>query len=103
MVRFESGTPYQAQSEGDFGQLFLTPRGELSTPDILQWDLSVTFAARTGARIDLELKGEIFNVTDEQERLASESRVGSGFFGLAPTLADLQAPRSYRLSLGLRF
>jgi len=101
--RFESGVPYQAQADGDFGELFLTPRGELSSPDILQLDLSTTVRLRPAKNLEMEVKAEVFNLTNEQERLASETNVNLGFFGLAPSTVDLQAPRNYRLSVALKF
>ena len=103
VLRFDSGVPYEATAGDDFGVRFFTRRGEFDLPDVFQWDLSLLFDMRSRGPLDLELKAEVFNLTNERQTLAAESRAETGFFGLAPSIADLQAPRSYRLSLGLRF
>jgi hypothetical protein len=102
---FESGLPFQREAldPGGLGVRFLTPRGSDRLPDVLQLDLGLGYEVRLTAGLDLELRGEVFNVTNQRRVLAVETLVDTGNFGQPRSLADLQAPRNYRLLLGLRF
>ncbi len=102
-LRYESGVPFQAEQTLAFGRRFLTRRGSERLPDVFQLDLSLNAAVRLLEDLELEVKGEVFNLTDENQQLGVETEVTTGLFGLPRSLADLQAPRSFRLTLGLRF
>lgn len=101
-LAYDSGTPYQPEAEEALGVRFLSPRGELRGPDLLRWDVSARLEAPLGA-FDWRLELEVFNLTDEQGARRLESRLGGGRFGLAPSIVDLETPRSVRLTLGLSF
>ena len=102
-LRYESGVPFQAESLDPLGVRFLSPRGSERTSDVFQWDLSAGADFRLGPAIELETKLEIFNLTNEQNTLGAESIVESGVRGLPRSLLDLQSPRNYRLTVGIRF
>lgn len=55
------------------------------------------------SQLEVELKAEVFNITNQQEQLVAETLVDTGLAGLPRTVDDLQAPRSYRFTLGVRF
>ncbi len=100
---YESGLPYQMEELEPLGTLFLTPRGSLRLPDVFQMDLSLGseyLVLRNG--LSVELRGEIFNLTNQRQVLAVDSLAGSGF-AKAESILDLQEPRSYRVTIGLRF
>jgi hypothetical protein len=102
-TRYQTGTPYQPERLEDLGLRFLSPRGSLRLDDLFQWDLAATLEVPLAASVELEVKLEAFNVTDEQSRLDVETEVGTGRFGEPRSIADLQRPRWLRLTLGLRF
>ncbi len=104
-ARFESGTPYPMITDGNFTiRRFATARDAHQLPDVFQLDLSLALAFLYGQNRDrdVEIKAEIFNLTDEQEQIGAETFEGAGF-GLPRSLFDLQSPRNFRLTLGLRF
>ena len=103
VVKLDSGTPFQREQEEDLGVRFLTPRGSERLEEVFQWDLSALAQVRLTGELGLELKAEVFNLTDAQAQLGAETRVESGRFGRPRSILDLQAPRSYRVSAGLRF
>jgi hypothetical protein len=101
---YESGLPYQMEALDPLGVRFLTPRGSLRLPDVFQLDLSLGGEyqlLRPG--LSLEVRVEVFNLTDQRQVLAVDSLSGSAGFGQALSVLDLQAPRSYRVTLGLHF
>ncbi len=103
VVQYRDGVPFQRERVEDFGVRFLTPRGSERLSGLIQWDLAAKIGWRLGQDAELELKGEVFNLTGERQQLGAESVVNTGLQGLPRTLEDLQAPRSFRLSLGLHF
>ncbi len=103
VLRLESGVPFQQERVEAVGVRFLTPRGSERLDTLWQWDLSLLTRFRVTSNSDLEVKLEIFNVTDEGQQVGVETEINSGRFGLPETLADLQAPRSFRATLGWRF
>ena len=103
VLRVESGTPFQQERVGAVGIRFLTPRGSERLDTLWQWDVSLLTRFRLTDSSDLEFKLEVFNVTDEGQQIGAETEINSGRFGLPRTLADLQAPRSVRLTAGWRF
>ncbi len=103
--RYESGTPYQEERQVDnIGTRFETPRGSLRLDDVWQVDLSASFDLDfKQEKLGLEFKLEAFNLTDEQNVLAVETILNTGEFGEPRSLSDIQAPRNFRLTVGLRF
>jgi len=101
---YESGLPYQMEALEPLGVRFLTPRGSQRLPDVFQLDLSLGGEyqlLRPG--LALEMRVEIFNLTDQRQVLAVDSLTGSPAFGEALSVLDLQSPRSYRVTVGLHF
>lgn len=114
VLRYSDGTPFERRKiEPVFvdevqeieidGVRFITPRGSERLSGVFQWDGALNFDLPFSGGLELELKAEVFNITDESEQLGIETLEGSPIFGLPRTLADFQAPRSYRMTLGLRF
>ncbi len=110
-LRYADGVPFQLEvieRVDVFGSpvelvRFATPRGSERLSGTFQLDTAVNFDLRLSRDVDFEIKAEIFNLTGEKEQLGVESLADTGIFGRPRTLGDLQAPRSYRLTLGLRF
>lgn len=115
--RYSDGVPFERTVEEDiflgdefgFGPSvlrYLTPRGSERLSGNFNVDLALNYALRIGAldEYSFDLKAEIFNLTNENEQLGAESEIDDeGLFGLPRGLSDLQSPRSYRLTLGIRF
>lgn len=102
-LRYRDGLPWEARRIEEAGFRFLEPRGSRRLDGEFQWDLAATWDLRMASQLELELKAEVFNLTDEQQQLAAESLVDTGRLGLPRTLDDLQTPRTWRFTLGLRF
>ena len=102
-LEYRDGVPWQFVTDRDLGERYLTPRGSQRLSGALRLDLAVNLALRFGEDLELELKAEALNLSDENSQLGAESLVDTGIVGLPRSLADLQAPRAYRLTLGLRF
>ena len=103
-VRYASGVPYQMEKLDPLGIRFLTPRGSLRLPDEFQLDLSFgseVMLLRPG--LSVEVRAEVFNVTDQKQIVGVESLTDTGFFGKPRSILDLQAPRSYRVMVGVHF
>jgi Carboxypeptidase regulatory-like domain len=103
-VLYSSGVPYQMEALDPLGVRFLTPRGALRLPDQFQVDLSFgseIVLLRPG--LSVEVRAEVFNVTDQKQVLGVESLTDTGLFGKPRTIMDLQAPRSYRVMVGVHF
>jgi hypothetical protein len=103
-VLYASGVPYQVEALDPLGVRFLTPQGSLRLPD--QFELDLSFGSeyqllRPG--LTVELRAEVFNVTDQKQVLGVETLTDTGQFGKPRSIVDLQAPRSYRVTLGIRF
>lgn len=101
-LRYETGTPYEEVERAPLGVRFLSRRGAFRLDDHFQWDISVSAAWPFGNGRALEARFEVFNLTDEQERL-SVSSVSGNDFERPQTIRDLQAPRNVRLTFGIRF
>lgn len=103
VLRYESGIPYQLERAGDpRGSRFLTPRGSFRLSPVLQWDLAIGADVPLGSALRGEAKLEAFNVTGEQQVLSVETLEGD-LFARPRSIQELQAPRSFRLSLAIRF
>ena len=113
-LQYRDGVPYQFETleDVDLGPdseffftavRFMTPRGSERLSGVLQLDLAANLDVLLAGQYQLELKAEVFNLTGEREQIGAESLADTGLFGAPRSLADLQTPRSYRLTLGLRF
>lgn len=102
VLHFADGTPFQRQQEEDLGTRFLTARGSSELDDVFQWDLSLALAVPLFRETDLWLKLEAFNLTDEQTRIGVDTDIDFDF-GEPRSLADLQQPRRFRLTVGFSF
>jgi hypothetical protein len=103
-VFYASGVPYQMEALDPLGVRFLTPQGSLRLPDQFELDLSLGSEVqllRPG--LSIELRAEVFNVTDQKQVLGVETLTNTGQFGKPRSIVDLQAPRSYRVTLGIHF
>ena len=102
-LRYRDGLPFEVRRFEDFGIRFLTPRGSSRLDGNFQGDLALTWDLRMASQLELEIKAEVFNLTDEQEVLAVESLVDTRRPGLPRSVDDIQTPRTWRFTLGLRF
>ncbi|HEV3073197.1 MAG TPA: hypothetical protein VHB47_02165, partial [Thermoanaerobaculia bacterium] len=103
-VLYSSGVPYQMEALDPLGVRFLTPRGSLRLPDQFQVDLSFgseVVLLRPG--LSVEVRAEVFNVTDQKQLIGVETLTDTGFFGQPRSILDLQAPRTYRVMVGVHF
>jgi len=104
VVRFSEGTPYERRALDDvFSLRYLTPRGSMRLDDVFQLDLSAAIDIPLVDDMEARIKLEMFNLTDEQTALRVEPVIDFSNFGEPRTLADIQNPRHFRLSIGLRF
>lgn len=101
--RYEDGAPYQGERFENFGIRFLNPRGSLQLEDFVQLDLSLAFDFPLQEDRELEVKLEVFNLTDEQSVLAVETDVDNARFEQPRSLTDIQTPRNFRLTFGFEF
>ncbi len=101
--RYQDGTPYQAERFEALGVRFVTPRGSERLEELWQLDLSASIDIPVTREVEIEVELEAFNLTNEQSRIGAETDLDSGIFGLPRSIADLQPPRTVRLTLGLRF
>jgi Carboxypeptidase regulatory-like domain/TonB-dependent Receptor Plug Domain len=103
-ILYESGLPYQMEEAETLGLLFLTPRGSQRLGDVVQLDLALGGEVQLmQSGLAVEVKAEVFNVTDQKQILEVDPIVNGDTFGKATSILDLQTPRTYRLTLGLRF
>jgi hypothetical protein len=100
---YASGVPYQMEALDPLGVRFLTPRGSLRLPDEFELDLSLGSEYQLLRGLTVEVRAEVFNVTDQQQVLGVEALTNTGLFGKPRSIFDLQAPRSYRVTIGLHF
>lgn len=102
-LRYRDGVPWEVRRLEEAGVRFLEPRGARRLGGVFQWDLAATWDLRMASQLELELKAEVFNLSDEQQQLAAETLIDTGLVGLPRTVDDLQTPRTWRFTLGLRF
>lgn len=116
---YQSGLPYQRQRAfrnpaGGTYTYFIDQRGSTRLPSTYQVDfaLEATFQPLGSTQIplvagplELGIKGEIFNVTNQQQVVRNDriSLLPNQFFGAPTSRIALQAPRSYRLTALVRF
>lgn len=102
-LRYRDGVPFQLEELEEAGVRFLTPRGSSRLSGVWQWDLAATLDVELGKRLELELRAEVRNLTDEQTVIGVETLRDTKQAGLPPNLEGLQTPRTFGLTLGLRF
>ncbi len=103
VLQYRDGVPFHQEKLEEAGIRFLSPRGSQRLPGVFQWDLAASYDLRLAPAFELELRGEVFNLTGESQQLGAESLVDTGLQGLPRNLGDLQTPRSFRFTVGLRF
>jgi hypothetical protein len=126
VFNYQSGLPYQRQRTsltpiGSPYTYFYDPRGTSRTPSTYELDFSLEAVFRPvgntqvpliAGPIELGVRGEIFNVTNQQKVFRSDLISTTPNFNLAdpfqyygqPVSRDaLQVPRTYRVSALVRF
>jgi hypothetical protein len=111
-------TPGTTTNAGPTETFFYDVRGNESLPSIYQIDASLEATFGIFSTIELGVKGEAFNVTDQQRQVRvdnfnycgdataapnSSCAVARATFGAGTARASYQAPRSYRLTALVRF
>jgi hypothetical protein len=106
---FASGLPYQEQRSfainGDTDTYFYSPRGSDNLPDTYFVDAALEATFRAFNMLEIGVKGEVFNVTNQQKIIDSTRirLVPDANYGAPTSRLALQAPRSYRFTGLLRF
>jgi hypothetical protein len=111
-------TPGTTTNAGPTETFFYEARGDETTPSIYQIDASLEATFTVWSTLELGLKGEAFNVTDQQRQTnvnnltwcgdatagpATSCGISRATFGTATARGSFQAPRAYRLTALLRF
>jgi hypothetical protein len=97
---------FTAPAPGTYGNL---GRNALRGPSLVSADASMARTWQMNERINLQFRGEIFNILNRANFANPPARLpltgGTGVFGVANDLADngLGASRQFRLNLTLRF
>ena len=109
-VLWESGLPYQRQRttssiHGETYTYFYDKRGSSRLPDHYQLDFALEAVFKPWGPLEVGVKGEIFNVTNQQPVVSNTliSRLPDANFGLPTSRSALQAPRGYRFTGLVRF
>ena len=103
---YQSGQPWEVWGPSEFysGSFFTSrfaePAGSRTTDAHYQLDLSYTQNFPLGDRFNILLRGEVFNVTDNQTGYNIEPRVNEAGFGEPRTFFD---PRRFQLTVGFQF
>lgn len=97
---------------------FYDPRGNETLPSIYQIDASLEATFNVFSTIEFGVKGEVFNVTDQQRQVRVDNfnwcdnasaapntscAVARATFGAGTARASYQVPRNYRLTALVRF
>jgi hypothetical protein len=104
-----SGLPYQEQRSfainGDTDTYFYSPRGSDNLPDTYAVDAALEATFRAFNMLEIGVKGEVFNVTNQQKVIDSTRirLVPDANYGAPTSRLALQTPRNYRLTALLRF
>jgi hypothetical protein len=111
-------TPTRTCNGGPTEVYYYDARGNETTPSIYQVDASLEATFTVWRSIEVGLKGEIFNVTDQQRQVAVNNAnwcddtsstasaactAARATFGTGTARASFQAPRAYRLTALMRF
>ena len=102
-LTYRDGVPFQFETLNEAGLQFLTPRGSSRLSGVWQWDLAADLEFDWTSWATFELRAEVRNLTDEQQVMGVETLVDTGLAGFPTGLDEVQAPRTFRLTLGLRF
>ena len=102
-LQYRDGVPFHLTRLEEAGERFVTPRGSERLSGVWQWDLAARLDLELAAGIEMELRAEASNLTDEQEQIGAETLLDSGLASRPASLDDLQTPRTYRFTLGLKF
>jgi hypothetical protein len=122
-VNLQSGIPYQGQRTvqypSDIGGTFTyyyDKAGSFRTPTVYQLNFSLEALVKpfgsgamglVGGPLEIGVKGEVFNVTNQQNFVRNNSTsitlTPGPNLGLPRTRTALQAPRTYRLTAMIRF
>jgi hypothetical protein len=103
---YQSGQPWEVWGPSEFysGTFFTSrfgePAGSRTTDAHYQLDLSYTQNFPLGDRFNLLLRGEVFNVTDNQTGHNIEPRVNDAGFGEPRSFFD---PRRFQVTVGFQF
>jgi hypothetical protein len=118
VFNYQSGLPYQRQrtfrTPIGTASYFYDPRGSSRTPSTYELDFSLEAVFRPlggtqvpliAGPIELGVRGEIFNVTNQQKVFRNDliSLLPDQFFGDPVSRDGLQVPRAYRISALVRF
>lgn len=102
-LQYRDGVPFHLARLEEAGVRFLVPRGSRRLSGVWQWDLSTRLDVELVGDFEIEVRAEVSNVTDEQQQIGVETLLDSGLATLPSSLDDLQTPRTFRFTLGLRF
>jgi hypothetical protein len=106
---YQSGQPWETwdwtiysesyPSGGDYSR-YAEPAGSRTTDSHYQLDLSYTQNFPIGSRFNVLIRGEVFNVTDNQTSYNIERRISKAGFGEPRDWFD---PRRFQLTVGFQF
>jgi hypothetical protein len=106
---YQSGEPWEAWNVEVYRNLtgsssdtsrFAEPAGSRTTSDHYQVDLNYTQHFLFGGRYDFELRGDVFNVTDNQTGYNIQNKVNSAGFGEPRSFFN---PRRFQLAVRFSF
>jgi hypothetical protein len=108
---WQSGSPYQPQRTvansrlGVVGTHLFEKRGSRRLPNTYQLDFALEAVFKPWRPIELGVKGEVFNVTNQQQIVSTDGirLIPGANFGVPTSRRAFQAPRSYRFTGLVRF
>jgi hypothetical protein len=106
---WQSGLPYQMQRNftvnGETKTYFYDKRGSHRLPNYYQLDFALEAVFKPWGPIEIGAKGEIFNVTNQQQQISNLSirLLPDANFGAATARGAFQTPRNYRFTALVRF
>ena len=106
---WQSGVPYQQQRNftvhNETDTYFYEKRGTHRLPNYYQVDFALEAVFKPWGPLELGVKGEVFNVTNQQQQISNLSirLIPDSNFGAATARGAFQTPRNYRLTALVRF
>lgn len=109
---WQSGLPYQAQRTfaipppvGENALYFYEKRGARRLPNYYELNFALEAVFKPWGPIEIGAKGEVFNVTNQQQQISNLSirLIPDANFGAATARGAFQTPRSYRFTALVRF
>ncbi len=106
---YNAGLTYQQtrllQINGDTDTYYDTPQGSSRLKDWYQVNFSLEAALKVLQPVEIAIKGDIFNITNQQTVIDPTRIVltPGDTYGLPSTRTALQAPRAYQLSAVVKF